>query len=200
MVPNADGSSLCVPIEAAAGRTAITASPQFDTAPAPAVRNTESDPLPSPPRAIGLAGLRADSTSCPRALERNLLPSVSFGDGWFAPETDPGGQGTYRWMGTTATLSVGDPGVSHPAVVLHSTISSLVAPRSVTVTIDRRLVKTVHAPPGAPRPFTIRIPAGRGLVRIALRTDPPAGSATQVTPADNRMLAVRLLVPDVTRS
>jgi hypothetical protein len=200
VVPNADGSTLCVSIEAAAGRTAITASPQIDTAPPPAVRNTESDPLPSPPRAIGLAGLRADPTSCPRALERNLLPSVSYGNGWFAPETDPGGQGTYRWMGTAAAFSVGDPGVSHPAVVLHSTISSLVIPRNVTVTIDGRLVKTLQAPPGAPRPFTIRIPAGRGLVRIALRADPGAGPATQVTPADNRMLAVRLLVPDVTRS
>jgi hypothetical protein len=67
------------------------------------------------------------------------------------------------------------------------------------VTVGGRLLKTLQAVP-APRPFTIRVPAGNGPVHVTLRADPPAASATQVTPSDNRQLAVRVRVPDLARS
>ena len=195
-----DGVSLCVPLDAAAGGTAIFVRPQFDTAPPPVGRATESDPLPSPPRAIGLSALRADARACAPSTAGNNLPALSFGSGWFAPEADPAGAGTFRWMGTSATIDVGAVDTRHPAAVLRSTISSLVVPRRVTVTVDGRLTQTLRASPDAASSFLIRIPAGTGLVHIALRATPAAGSATQVNPADHRQLAVRIRVPDVTRS
>jgi hypothetical protein len=198
VVPNQTGSSLCIPLRVAAGATAITVSPHFDKPPQPAIRVTESDPLPSPPRAIGLAALQTDTVRCPVVLGRNIPPDVTYGTGWFAPETDAAG--TFRWMGTTATIDVGDVGIKHGPVTLRSTVASLMVPRSITVTIAGRVVQTIEALPDSGKPFTIRVPAGNGSVHIVLRADPRAGSASQVTPADHRMLAVRLRVPEIVPS
>jgi hypothetical protein len=178
----------------------LLVSPQFDAQPPPISRATESDPLPSPSRAIGLSGLRADTRACPRGQPGAALPVLAFGEGWFAPEIDPTGVGTFRWMGTTASIDVGFFGTRHPATVLRSVVSSLAVPRRVTVTINGKLVQTVDAPTGDTRPLVIRIPAGTGIAHIVLRADPPAGSATQVNPADHRLLAVRVRLPEVARS
>ena len=195
-----DGGELCVPLQAAAGRTAVLVSPQYDAPPPPISRATESDPLPSPSRAIGLSGLRADLAACPLAQLGNSLPSLTYDSGWFPPETDPGGTVTFRWMGTSSRIDVGAVGTRHPATVLRSTISSLAIPRRVSITVDGKLVQTLQAQPDTALPFTIRIPKGMGIVQIALRTDPPAASAAQVNPADHRQLAVRIRAPAVARS
>ena len=197
VAPSNDGAHLCIPIAAAAGRTAIQISPQFDQPPPPIARATESDPLPGPSRAIGLSGLRADTTPCPRVAVGNLLPTVAYRTGWFAPEREQ--SGLYRWMGTDGTFDIGAVGTRHPAVALQSTISSLAVPRRVSVTVGGKVVHTIAAPSNAAVPFTVRIPAGTGIVHVALHADPPAGSATQVNPADHRQLAVRIKVFDVSR-
>jgi hypothetical protein len=200
VVRSAGGAELCVPLDVPAGGTSLLVSPQFDAQPPPISRATESDPLPSPSRALGVAGLRADTRACPPAQPGTDLPSLAFGTGWFAPEIDPTGAGNFRWMGTTAKIDVGFFGTKHPAAVLRSTVSSLAVRRRVTVTINGKLVQTVEAITGDTRPLVIRIPAGTGVAHVVLHADPPASSATAVNPADTRMLAVRVRVPTVARS
>ena len=199
VVRTADGAELCVPLQVAAGKTPLLVSPQFDAPPPPISRATESDPLPSPSRAIGLAGLRAGTDACPRAQAGGAQPSLAFGDGWFAPEIDATGAGLFRWMGTSASIDVSFFGTSHPAAVLRTTVSSLAVPRRVTVTVDGEVVQTVEASAREARPLVIRIPAGSGTAHIVLRSDPPAQSASQVTPGDTRQLAIRVRVPEVGR-
>jgi hypothetical protein len=200
VVRSADGAELCIPLRVAAGRTPLQVSPQFDAPPPPISRATESEALPSPSRAIGLSGLRADARACPRAQPGAALPALAFGKGWFPPEIDPNGTGSFRWMGTTASIDIGFFGTRHPATVLRSTVSSLTVPRRLTVTINGKLVQTVEATNDVARPFVVRIPAGAGIAHIVLHADPPAGSATQVNPADHRLLAVRVRLPEVARS
>jgi hypothetical protein len=164
------------------------------------IRPTESDPLPSPSQAIGLAGLKAAAGACPRAVPGVRLPALAYGAGWFAPENDPATSEVFRWMRTRSTIDVGAVAVKRPAVVLRSTISSLTVPRRVTVTVDGTTVQTLQVPPDKALSFAVRIRAGTGIARVALRTNPPATSATQVNPADHRQLAVRVSAPSVARA
>ena len=199
VVPSADGASLCIPVQASKGRTEVAVTPRFDAVPPPAIRITESDPLPSPRRALGLAGLRAEAAPCPAAWLGNVAPAIAYGHGWFPPEVDPG-SGTFRWMKTDGAMDVGRANARHPAVTLQSTIWSLTVPRTVTISIAGRVVKTVQAAPDAVHPFAIRIPAGFGRVRVTLHADPPAASATSVSPSDHRHVSVRIRAFDVLAS
>jgi hypothetical protein len=186
---SADGSAFCTMTNVKNGQATLYGQPSFDQPPPAASRATESDPLPPPSKAVGIGRVRGRIGSCPASFRRQPT-AIIYGSGWFAPEPEPSGR--YRWMGTTASISVGEAGAGRKAITLKTTVYSLAVRRRLTVTLDGRVIARVTAPSRSQAPFTIRVPAGTGPALLQLRAAPRASSASQVTPGDMRILAVRL--------
>jgi hypothetical protein len=147
------------------------------------------DPLPAPGKAIGIATVRGRVGDCPTAF-RAQPAAIVYGGGWFPSEPEPPLR--YRWMGTESIVTVGEAGEHRKEITLESSVTSLAVPRHLTVTLAGRVIARIVAPASARIPFSIRIPAGTGPAKLVLQASPPAASATQVTPGDSRILAVRL--------
>jgi hypothetical protein len=186
---SADGSTFCTTTRVRNGQALLGAQPTFDQPPPVGTQMTESDPLPPPPKAIGIASVRARLGDCPAAFIRGPK-AVVYGEGWFASE--PEASGRYRWMGTAATISIGEPGRERKAVTLATTAISLIAPRVLTVTLDGEVIARLTVPANAVLPVSIHVPAGTGTARLSLRTTPGAAPASQVTPGDTRVVSIRL--------
>ncbi|MDX6619057.1 MAG: hypothetical protein QOK36_1443, partial [Gaiellales bacterium] len=186
---SADGSRFCAVTAVAGGQANLVGQPSLDRA-APVVgQATETDPLPAPGKAVGIAAVRAKPGGCPPSF-RTQPSRIVYGGGWFASEPEPPLR--YRWMGTTAAVTLGEVGVRRKPMTLATSVISLAVPRRLTVTLNGRVIARVTAPASAQAPFSIHIPAGVGPVELDLRAAPAAASASQVTPGDNRMLAIRL--------
>jgi hypothetical protein len=186
---SSDSSSFCTVATVAAGLATVRVQPSFDQPPPVVGRATETDPLPAPPKAVGVASVRGKIGNCP-ASYRQQASAIVYGSGWFAPEPEPPDR--YRWMGTTAKVAVGDAGEQRKALTLKSTVYSLAVPRHLTVTLDGRIIARITAPARSQAPFSIHIPAGKGTAELEFRAAPRAAAASQVTPGDTRVLAVRL--------
>jgi hypothetical protein len=186
---SADGSAFCAVTPVKGGQATLLSQPNFDRSPPVVGQATETDPLPAPGKAIGIAAVRAAVGSCPASFLQQ--PSqIVYGKGWFASEPEPPYR--YRWMGTEALVTLGEVGIPREAMTLETSVVSLAVPRRLTVMLGGRVVARVTAPVRSQAPFAIRIPAGIGTARLELRAAPAAASANQVTPGDNRVLAVRL--------
>ena len=73
-----------------------------------------------------------------------------------------------------------------------ATVTSLAIPRLVSVTLGGRVIATITASPTSVTRFSFRVPPGQGIAKLVFRASPPAASASQVTPGDDRMLAVQV--------
>jgi hypothetical protein len=184
-----DGSSFCAVTTVTGGQATLRSQLILDQAPPVVGRATETDPLPAPGKAVGIAGIRATVGGCSASL-RPQPTQIIYGKGWFASEPEPPVR--YRWMGTDAAVTVGEVGVRRKVITLETSVISLALPRRLTVTLMGRVIARITAPARSQAPFTIRIPAGKGVAQLELRAAPAAASASQVTPGDMRVLAIRL--------
>lgn len=181
-----DGVSVCAELRLNDGVTVVDAVPVFTLPVSFTPRATESEPVPPPPKVLGVAAIHARRGPCPGGWSRQLL---QLGAGWYDPEPAPG-ETLRRWMGSAATLTIGAPGLNRPATRLRASVGSLAVPRRLTVKLGRRTLAVVTVPGGAARELAVPVPGGRGQARILLRADPPAQSATVVNPGDTRHLAI----------
>ena len=186
---SADGSRFCTVAHISHGQATVGVQPSFDQVPPFAGRATELDPLPPPPKAVGIATVRGRVGRCPTSF-RAQPASVVYGGGWFPSESEPPLR--YRWMGTEAVVTVGEVGESRKKMTLESSVTSNAVPRRLTVSLAGRVIARIVAPANARLPFSIHLPAGTGTARLILQASPPAAPATQITPGDRRVLAVRL--------
>jgi hypothetical protein len=193
-----DGSQLCVQLERGRDPLVVDVEPRFDRPPRPAVRATERDPLPPPPKVVGISSLSAKPGSCADRLPE-AVPVLSYSDGWYP--TEYGSDGTsWRWMRTEGVLVVGAEGAPRPGARLRATLGSLAHPRQVSVRLDGRRIAQLEVPGGwATLPFDLRIPPGQGQAVVELEATPGAQSAEAVTPADPRMLAILMIDPVLSR-
>ena len=186
---SADGAAFCTVTSVTGGHAKLLSQPILDRS-APVIgRATETDPLPTPPKAIGIAAVRAAVGSCPASF-RPQPSQIIYGSGWFPSEPEPPLR--YRWMGTDALVTLGEVGTPREAMTLETSVISLAVPRRLTVTLAGRVLARVTVPASSQVPFSIRVPAGTGTAQLKLRAAPAAASASQVTPGDTRVLAVRL--------
>lgn len=186
------GGRLCLSLPARAGRTVVTVHPVRDKAPVVESRATESDPFPSPPRAIGLAGLVAAPGACPSG--GTIVPTLAYDDGWFPQEYAPdlGGR-PFRWLkGPRASLTLG--GAAERSTMTFSAESFLV-PRTLQVRVDGRVVARLSVPANVWRRFRVALPPGAGTRRIGFVAHQPGLPAARVNPADGRRLAVAVTEP-----
>jgi hypothetical protein len=183
-----DRTQVCAEVDLAKGLTIITAEPDYPTQPPPG-RATEEDPLPAPPKLLGIDGLEVRER-CPAGLGQ-AVRLAQFGPGWFPAERDGTGA-VVRWMGSRSTLTLGVPGAARPPLLLSAKVTALLRPRVLNVRLNGRRVRRVEVPPfsGGFRSLEVAVPAGRGPVTISFRARPGAEAASQVTPGDVRMLAV----------
>jgi hypothetical protein len=184
----ADRSSVCAETLLGRGLTILTAQPDFPSRP-PLPRATEEEPVPPPPKVLGIEGVEVRPGRCP-AGRRATMPFLQFGAGWHVPERDARGR-VFRWMRSRAQISVGAPNAPRPRARLHAKLSSLLRPRVLTVRIDgtTRRIRIPRSAMGYRR-LALFVPAGRGPARITLTADPGAESASAVTPGDARRLAI----------
>jgi hypothetical protein len=186
---SADGSAFCAVTPVTGGQATVLSQPILDRSPPVVGRVTETDPLPAPVKAIGISAVRAAEGPCPASF-RPQPSHIIYGKGWFASEPEPPLR--YRWMGTDALVTLGEVGIPRKAMTLETSVISLAVPRRLTVTLGGRVIARVTAPAGAQAPFSIHVPAGTGTAQLRLRAAPAAASASQVTPGDMRVLAIRL--------
>ena len=191
-----DERGWCVPLSLPRGVTKLSVRPGYGTPPPLPGRAIETDPVPPPPKILGLRSLRAHQGGCTLSNARRT-PTLEFGAGWYPIEVFGGTN--FRWMGTTSTLLVGTAGVRRPRARLNLAARSLARERSLDFHLGRRRLARLTVPTGGPyEPFRVPIPAGRGVARLELRASPPAESATVVNPADTRQLAVSVADVQVT--
>jgi hypothetical protein len=183
-----DRSEVCAEVMLEKGLTALTAEPDFPPQP-PAGRATEEDPLPAPPKLLGIDGVEV-RRRCPARL-RQAVRLAQLGAGWFPAERDGTGA-IVHWMGSRSTLTLGAEGEERPGLLLSAKVTSLLRSRVLTVSLSGRRVRRLEVPPLSRgfRALKIAVPAGRGRARIVFSARPDAESAAQVTPGDTRMLAV----------
>jgi hypothetical protein len=184
-----DRSSVCAEATLGRGLTVLTAQPDFPSRP-PTPRATEEDPIPPPPKLLGIEGVEVGSGRCP-TTRRNTVLAPQFGDGWHGPERDARGR-VFRWMGSRAALTVGAENDRRPRMRLIATLSSLERPRLLTVRINGKRLRKIRVPsyPGRARRLDMVLPGGRGPATLIFTADPGAQSAAAVTPGDTRKLAV----------
>lgn len=193
-----DGSRMCVDLVLPTGLTILSGVSEFASPPPLGGRATETDPVPPPPKALGLRGIRAEERDCASLLPGGL-PEVRFGAGWHGKEYGPGGQSA-RWMSTSATTVIGSAGGFRPAVRITTVATSFAVPRRLTIRLEGRLILSLSVPPSPhSRPVSFRVPAGRGPAAVTFVAAPGAQSATLVNPADERMIAVYVPEPRVER-
>ena len=194
-----DRSQVCAEVGLRRGLTILTAEPAFPTQP-PASRITEDDPLPAPPKLLGIDGIHALPGGCPSTFRAGVR-LVRFGPGWYPPEHDANG-GVFRWMGSRAKLEIGVPGVPRSAMTLTAKAASLLRPRLLTVRMRGTTLRRIGVPPlsSGSRALTVVVPAGNGSVTLTLVAKPGAESAAQVTPGDTRRLAIVFSELDVRRA
>jgi hypothetical protein len=194
-----DRSQVCVEVALAKGLTILTAEPDYPTQP-PSSRATEEDPLPAPPKLLGIDGIEVLSGGCPSTFRASVRP-VRFGRGWYPPERAANG-GVFRWMGSRAKLMIGVPGAPRPAMTLTATVGSLLRPRLLLVRMRGGPQQKLAVPPlgSGSRALTVVVPPGYGTLNVTLIAKPRAESASQVTPGDTRRLAVAFSELDVRRA
>jgi hypothetical protein len=194
-----DRSQVCAEVGLRRGLTILTAEPAFPTQP-PASRITEDDPLPAPPKLLGIDGIHVLPGGCPSTFRAGVR-LVRFGPGWYPPEHDANG-GVFRWMGSRAKLEIGVPGVPRSAMILTARTASLVRPRLLTVRARGRRLQRIAVPPfsSGSRAVTVALPPGHGALTVTLVAKPGAESAAQVTPGDTRKLAIAVSELDVRRA
>jgi hypothetical protein len=193
-----DRLEVCAEVSLAKGLTILTAEPDFPPQPPPG-RATEEDPLPAPPKLLGIGAIDI-KPRCPSSVSEGIR-LVRFGRGWYAPERDVSGAAV-RWMGSQAKLTFGAEDTPRPALVITARTAALIRQRLLSVLINGRLQQRVRVPPfsrGSTR-LSVAVPAGRGPVTITLSAIPGAESATRVTPGDTRMLAIEFSELDVRRA
>jgi hypothetical protein len=192
-------SQVCAEVGLRRPLTILTAEPAFPPQP-PAGRTTEDDPLPAPPKLLGIDGIDVLPGGCPATLRAGVR-LVRFGRGWYPPERDANG-GVFRWMGSRAKLTIGAPGAPRPAMTLTAKVASLLRPRFLTVRKRGRPLQRIAVPPfsSGSRALTVVAPAGRGALTLTFVAKPGAESAAQATPGDTRKLAISLSGLDVRRA
>jgi hypothetical protein len=165
-----------------------------DAQPPLETRVKESDPFPSPPRAIGVAGVSAEAGRCPRG--GTVVPAIAYDRGWFPQEyaVDLDGR-PFRWIdGQRAVMTVGgEPGRR----VLRFAAQSFLVPRRLRIQVDGRVAARVSLPANRWREFSVTLPAGAEGRRIVASYDPPPLPAARVNGADKRLLGIALTEPDV---
>jgi hypothetical protein len=196
---SADRSRVCADAALGRGLTILTAEPDFPSRLPPA-RGSEEDPVPAPPKLLGIGAVKILPGGCPREFRNGVL-LLRFSDGWQSPERDANGH-VFRWMGSRARLTVGAEDAPRPAVRLTATLSSFLEPRTLIVRIDGRKLRRIRVPSftKGSRRLAIVVPAGRGPARLTLTTDPGAQSASAVTPGDTRRLAIAFFGVEVSRA
>jgi hypothetical protein len=194
-----DRSQVCAEVGLGRGLTILTAEPAFPPQPPPG-RTTEDDPLPAPPKLLGIDGIDVLPGGCPSTFRAGVR-LVRFGRGWYPPERDANG-GVFRWMGSRANLKIGVPSVPRSALTLTAKATSLLRLRLLTVRMRGRTLQRTGVPPvsSGQRALTVVVPPGHGSVTITLVAKPGAESAAQVTPGDTRRLAIALSELDVGRA
>ena len=174
----------------AKGLTILRADPDFPPQPG-AGRVTEEDPLPAPPKLLGIDGIEVRREAVPQRFAR--VRPVRFGRGWYPPERAANGD-VFRWMGSRAKLMVGVPGAPRQAMTLTAEVASLVRPRLLIVRMRGGPPQKLAVPPlsSGSRALTVVVPPGYGALTLTLVAKPRAESASQVTPGDRRLLAIAL--------
>lgn len=141
-------------------------------------------PVPAPPPAApGVTGIEPPPAPATAGVE--------FGAGW-QPEERTGAGTPFRWMGTRASLTVRGSGARR----LEFAASTLARPRTLTVRLGRRVVARAELPRVGARRLRVRLPARLAAARLVLVASPGASPASEVSPRDDRLLAVQ--VSDVT--
>ena len=188
------GNELCARVQLNAGRTTLRAEPVLPVPPPPLVRPTESDPLPPPPKALGLDSLRTGGATCPP-----VPPGAAFGEGWQPEELDPT-VGVFRWMGTQSVVAVTSTvDDRRPRVRMAFQARTLTTTQRIRVALGPRIVKTLTISGPHWQPIVIDVPAGSGAALLRLTAAPGAEPASVVSPGDPRLLAVAFTRPRVTR-
>ena len=195
---SADHSRVCADAMLGRGLTILTAEPDFPSRLPPA-RGSEEDPVPAPPKLLGIGAVKILPGGCPREFGNAVL-LLQFSNGWQSPERDANGH-VFRWMGSRARLSVGAEDAPRPAVRLTATLFSLLEPRTLIVRIDGRKLRRIRVPSSTTgaRRVALVVPAGRGPAGLTLTADPGAQSATVVTPGDRRRLAIAFSEVELSR-
>jgi hypothetical protein len=181
----ADGQIVCADVHFRRGRNVVFADPHFLESPPVVGRATESDPVPPPPKVIGLKAVVAGRLPCATSAQK-YGEQLWLTNGWFPPEADP--QGSFRWIGTSAGALIETNGRRE---VLVGTASSLLHQRRLSFAVGGHVFATVTVPPiPKVQAFRVNLPASRVAQSIRITASPPAESAKRVNPADSRDLAV----------
>jgi hypothetical protein len=181
----ADGEIVCANIHFKRGRNVVFADPHFLASPPVVGRATESDPVPPPPKVIGLKAVVASRLPCATSAQK-YGERFWLTNGWFPPEADP--QGSFRWIGTSAGALIETNGRRE---VLVGTASSLLHQRRLSFAVGGHVFATVTVPPiPKVQAFRVNLPASRIAQSIRITASPRAESAKRVNPADTRNLAV----------
>jgi hypothetical protein len=162
-------------------------------------RLTESDPIPPPTKLLGIAELRASATPCAASSEASV-PLVRFGTGFEPAERDPNGV-TFRWMGTTGVVTIGEAGQRRPRLRFEAGVTSLAVERTLTIRLGTAVLFDGVVPTGSRfLQVSFEIPAGDGVAELVADVTPPAQAAADVNPADPRTLAISLADVRLTRA
>jgi hypothetical protein len=149
----------------------------------------------------GLSRVGAARGPCAEPAEP-APPVVIFGEGAFPVEPTLYLGRSGRWIGTTATLGVGEPGEVRPPARMTMRAVGFVRPQVLTVRLAGRVLARVRAPADFTHASLLRVavPGGRGVARLVIEASPGAMAATAVNPDDTRRLAAMLTPPRVTRA
>ncbi|MDX6696615.1 MAG: hypothetical protein QOE65_12 [Solirubrobacteraceae bacterium] len=191
-----DDGRMCVDVSLRAGRTVVRADTRFDVALHPLfpllstrgaasplgtpMRPQESDPVPPPPKALGLTRAEARPGRCPAGR-------LEFLDGWKAPRA-PGAE---RWIAGGAALRLGPLAGVRPPLEITALVRSRAVPRSLVVQREGGpVLARVAVPAGTrPVPLRLRLPGGLGSAILTLVPQPGPGPPSA---GDPRRLAVAI--------
>jgi phosphoglycerol transferase len=112
------------------------------------------------------------------------LPLLLWLDGFFPPEHDPGT--TFRWCAGDCAIEIDNPGARDARVTLSMRVSAAQPPALLRVTGDVWDEAITLGPDGAVISRTLRVPAGRHLIR--LRSD----GGPVIAPPESRHLVFRV--------
>jgi hypothetical protein len=182
----ADGEFVCADMRFRRGRNVVFADPHFLAPPQVTRRATESDPVPPPPKVIGLKVAAASQLPCTSAAQE-YGERLWLDGGWFPPEADS--QGSFRWMRSSSAAYVSGKGSRK--IVLAGTAGSLLRRRQLSFAVGGRVFARVAVPPiPNTRAFRVELPRSRANQSIQITASPGAEPASSVNPADTRKLAV----------
>jgi hypothetical protein len=195
VVGTKDRRHLCVTVPANGSSTKVFVQPAFTTPVVFPARATEQQPIGTPPKLLGLAGLHVRAGSCGDGfVDRSDL--IGFGQGWYPGENSGPSLRGFRWMQSDSTLVIGGKGQRREALELETAATSLLVPRRLTVRVNGRLVGSFRIRPGWKyRELRLPIPAGVGPAVITFAARPGAQPASVVTPGDTRKLSLAFLEP-----